>query len=186
MKKFSIEFKWAAIATLAALIWMFIVRAMGYHEVEKIRFEFGFQILFNLILILFYWLGIRQKKKEFYEGVITWQQAVFTGLVMCVLISFFYPLIQYITYYQVSPHFMEMLQEAYVTQTKMSAEEAAKNATFDFFMRESLKNNLSFGVVIVAIISYFIQTKDSDKLKMKATAKPEVVKVKKSKKKIKK
>lgn len=160
MRNFSIEFKWASLATLAALVWMFIVKSLGFHELEKIRYEVGLQLLFNLGLVVFYWLGIRQKKKEFYNGVISWQRAFLSGLIICIMITFFFPLIQYITFNQVTPNFMNILQEAMVTQTKMSLEDAQNYATFDIFLRNGITNNLSFGVVIVAIISYFIQTKN--------------------------
>ncbi|MTG98302.1 MULTISPECIES: DUF4199 domain-containing protein [Myroides] len=181
MRNFSIEFKWAAIATLAALVWMFVVKSLGFHSVEKIRFEVLLEILFNFILILFYWLGIRQKKKEFYNGIITWQKAFLSGLVMCILITFFYPMIQYITFNQVTPEFMDTLTQAIVTQTNIPLEEAQKNATFDIFLRNGVTNNLSFGVVIIAVVSYFQQTKDKELLKKNATQKAEVVKVKKNK-----
>ncbi|KZE83775.1 DUF4199 domain-containing protein [Myroides marinus] len=160
MRNFSIEFKWASLATLAALVWMFIVKSLGFHELEKIRYEVGLQLLFNLGLVVFYWLGIRQKKKEFYNGVISWQRAFLSGLIICIMITFFFPLIQYITFNQVTPNFMDILQEAMATQTKMSLEDAQNYATFDIFLRNGITNNLSFGVVIVAIISYFIQTKN--------------------------
>ncbi|MEK6495404.1 DUF4199 domain-containing protein [Myroides odoratimimus] len=160
MRNFSIEFKWASYATLAALVWMFIVKSLGFHDLEKIRYEVGLQLLFNLVLVIFYWLGIRQKKREFYNGVISWQRAFLSGLVICIMITFFFPLIQYIAFNQVSPNFMATLQEAMVTQTKMSLEEAQSYATFDMYLRNGVTNNLSFGVVIIAIISYFIQTKN--------------------------
>ena len=181
MKKFSIEFKWAAIATLFALIWMFIVKALGFHEVEKIRYVVGFDLLFNLVLIIFYYAALRQKKNDFFHGVANWQQIFLSGLVLCVMITFFFPIIQYITYEQVSPYFMDTLYEAISTQTNLGIEEAQKNASFDLFLRNGVTNNLSFGVVTVAILAYFLKTKDSDELKKSASIKAEVVKVKKKK-----
>ncbi|MDR0227534.1 MAG: DUF4199 domain-containing protein [Flavobacteriaceae bacterium] len=180
MKKFSIEFKWAALATLAALIWMIIEKSLGFHD-EKIRYEIGFAMLFNLILIIFYWLNIREKKQVYYEGIITWQKAFISGLVLTVMISFFYPLIQYIGYNQLTPGFMQHLQEALITEGKMTLEDAQKNASFDLFMRNAVFNNLSFGVVYSAIIAYFMQTKGAA-LQANKINKPEMVKVKKNKK----
>ena len=181
MKKFSIEFKWAAIATLFALIWMFIVKALGFHDIEKIRFVVGLDLLFNLVLILFYYACLRQKKNDYFHGVATWQQIFLSGLVLCVMITFFFPLIQYITYNQVSPYFIDTLYEALATQTKMGIEEAQKNASFDLFLRNGVTNNLSFGVVTVAILAYFLKTKDGSELKKSASSKAEVVKVKRRK-----
>ncbi|MEC4117680.1 DUF4199 domain-containing protein [Myroides phaeus] len=182
MKNFSIEFKWAALATLAALIWMFIIKSLGFHSIEKIRYEVAFELLFNILLTVFYWLGIRQKKYEFYNGIISWQRAFLSGLVICIMITFFFPLIQYITFYQVSPHFMDTFLEALTTQTNMSLDEAQKSASFDLFMRNGVTNNLSFGVIIVSIVSYFLQTKNMTPEAQRTIAnRAEVVKVKKNK-----
>ena len=186
MRKFSIEFKWAAIATLAALIWMLFIKYLGYHQVDKIRYVVGFDVLFNLVLILIYYLELRQKKYEYYNGNITWQKAFFSGLAMCNRVTFFYPLVQYITFNQVTPDFLQTLQTALQTQTNMPVDEAIKNSSFDLFLRNAVTNNLSFGVVSVAIISYFIQTKDTSNIKQQASNKAEVVKVKKNKNKRKK
>ncbi len=187
MRKFSIEFKWAAIATLAALIWMFIGKAAGLQtDLQKVRFEVLHEMLFSFLLFIFYWLGIYQKKKEYYHNIITWQQAFFTGLVMCILISMFFPIVQFITYNQISPDFMENLKQALVLDGRMNEEEAAKNASFDLFIRNGVMNNLSFGVIFTTIIAYFIKTKDLDKSKILAAKKPEMVKVKKQKGKSKK
>lgn len=182
MKNFSIEFKLAALATLAALIWMFIIKSLGFHSIEKIRYEVAFELLFNILLTVFYWLGIRQKKYEFYNGIISWQRAFLSGLVICIMITFFFPLIQYITFYQVSPHFMDTFLEALTTQTNMSLDEAQKSASFDLFMRNGVTNNLSFGVIIVSIVSYFLQTKNMTPEAQRTIAnRAEVVKVKKNK-----
>ena len=179
MKKFSIEFKWAALATLAALIWMFIGKSMGFHA-EKVRYEVLLEMLFSFLLFIFYWLGIRQKKREYYNGIIQWQQAFMTGLVMCVMITLFFPIIQFITFNQVSPHFMETLELALINDAKMSVEEAQQNASFDLFLRNGVMNNLSFGIIFTTIISYFLKTKNYDQVKA-ASQKPEMVKVKKQK-----
>ncbi len=187
MKKFSIEFKWAAIATLAALIWMFIGKAAGLQtDLHKVRFEVLHEMLFSFLLFIFYWLGIRQKKKEYYNNIITWQQAFFTGLVMCIMISLFFPIVQFITYNQISPDFMETLKQALILDGKMDAEEASKNASFDLFIRNGVMNNLSFGVIFTTIIAYFLKTKDAEQAKVIASKKPEMVKVKKQKSKLKK
>ncbi|MBB1140119.1 DUF4199 domain-containing protein [Myroides sp. WP-1] len=179
MKKFSIEFKWAALATLAALVWMFIGKSMGFHT-EKVRFEVLHEMLFSFLLFIFYWLGIRQKKREYYNNVIQWQQAFMTGLVLCVMITLFFPIIQFITFNQVSPHFMETLEQALINEAKMTPEEALQNASFDLFLRNGVMNNLSFGIIFTTIISYFLKTKNYDQVKA-AAQKPEMVKVKKQK-----
>ncbi len=181
MRKYSIEFKWAAIATLAALLWMFMIKSLGFHTQDKIRYVVGFDVLFNLVLILIYYLGIRQKKIEYYKGVITWQKAFFSGLVMCIMITFFFPIVQYITFNQVTPDFMSTLRTALQTQTSMPIEETIKNSSFDLFLRNGVTNNLSFGVVIVAVVAYFTQSNKAVESK-KGILKPEVVKVKKNKK----
>lgn len=160
MKKFSIEFKWAALATLVALIWMFLEKYLGYHD-EKIRFQIGFSLLFNFPLIAIYYLAIKEKKKDFYNGITTWRQLFFTGIVLCIMISLFYPIIQYITFIQVSPNFINDLINEVVARGGMSLEDAQANISFDVYLRQGVSGNLSTGVVTSAILAYFLQTKQS-------------------------
>lgn len=158
MKNYSIEFKWAALATLAALIWMFFEKYLGYHA-ENIRYNVLFSLLFNIVLVIIYILALKEKKKDFYQNNITWKQAFFTGLILCVMITFFFPLIQYITYFQVSPNYFKLLLDQIVIHNNMTMEEAMKNFSFDIYLRQGASSNLSLGVVVSAIISYYIQTK---------------------------
>lgn len=181
MKNFSIEFKWAAIATLVALIWVFIEKMLGFHD-EKIRYEMGFALLFNAILILIYWLEIKQKKNEFYNGIITLRQAFMTGIVTCILITVFYPLVQYTAFYQISPDFIDRLTQVIIEDERMTLEEAQKNISFDMFLRNGISGNLSFGIVCSAVIAYFIQSKSKSRINTQKINKAEVVKVKKTKK----
>lgn len=184
MKKFSIEFKWAALATLAALIWMFLEKYLGYHG-EKIRFQIGFSLLFNIPLILIYYVALKEKKKDFYNNIITWRQLFFTGLVLCILISLFFPLIQYITYMQVSPNFINHLIHEIVAQNAMSLEEAKANISFDIYLRQGVSSNLSTGVVTSAILAYILQTKDKDSKQNEVKTAPVLKKKYQGKKKIK-
>lgn len=168
MKKFSIEFKWAAIATLAALIWMFLEKYLGYHD-EKITYQIGFSLLFSIPLIAIYYLALKEKKKEFYNNIVSWRQIFFTGLVLCIMISFFFPIVQYITYMQVSPNFVNHLIDEIVAHNRMSLEDAQANISFDIFLRQGVSSNLSTGVVVSAILAYFLQTKEGEITDTKTT-----------------
>lgn len=168
MKKFSIEFKWAAIATLAALIWMFLEKYLGYHD-EKITYQIGFSLLFSIPLIVIYYLALKEKKKEFYNNIVSWRQIFFTGLVLCIMISVFFPIVQYITYMQVSPNFVNHLIDEIVAHNRMSLEDAQANISFDIFLRQGVSSNLSTGVVVSAILAYFLQTKEGEITDTKTT-----------------
>lgn len=159
MKKFSIEFKWAAITTLAAIIWTFLEKYLDYHD-EKIQYQIGFSLLFNIPLLTLYYLALREKKKDYYHQIVTWKQIFFSGLVLCIMITFFYPLVQYITYMQLSPHFIDQLIQEIVAHNRMTLEEAQANISFDIYLRQGVSNNLSIGVVTTAILAYYLRTKE--------------------------
>lgn len=170
MKKFSIEFKWAALATLAALIWMFLEKYLGYHD-TKIGSHIGFSLLFNIPLIAIYFLALKEKKKDFYHNVVTWRQIFFTGLVLCIMISLFYPLVQYIIFVQISPDFMDNLVEQYRQHASVSLEEAQSRFSLDIYLRQGVSGNLSTGVVVSAILAYYLQSKKQE-LKQSPEPKP--------------
>ncbi len=162
MKNYSIEFKWAAISTVLAIAWMYLEKTLGYHD-EKIGIQILFTNLFSVILIAVYILALKEKKKHFFNSIVTWKQAFFSGMVLTLMITIFFPLVQYITYTQISPEFFSKLAAVIVTKGSMNLETATTYFSFDNYLRQGAYNNLSLGVVTSAAVAYFIQTKNVKK-----------------------
>ncbi len=162
MKNYSIEFKWAAISTVLAIAWMYLEKNLGYHD-EKIGIQILFTNLFSLVLIAVFVLALKEKKKNFFNSIITWKQAFISGIILTLMITIFFPLVQYITYTQISPEFFHKLIAVISAKGSMSLEAANTYFSFDNYLKQGAYNNLSLGVVTSAAVAYFIQTKNPKK-----------------------
>ncbi|WP_430613066.1 DUF4199 domain-containing protein [Flavobacterium sp. JP2137] len=162
MKNYSIEFKWAAISTVLAIAWMYLEKNLGYHD-EKIGIQILFTNLFSLVLIAVFIIALSEKKKHFFHSVISWKQAFFSGMILTLMITIFFPLVQYITYTQISPDFFDNLLAVVIEKGSMSLESAQTYFSFDNYLKQGAFNNLSLGVVTSACVAYFIQTKNPKK-----------------------
>jgi len=162
MKNFTLEFKWASISTLIAVVWMYFEKTLGYHD-TKIGAQLLFTNLFLLLQIPIYVFAMREKKRIIFNNNISWRQSFFSGLILTLLIVMFYPLVQGITYTQLSPEFFHNMINYVVSKNAMDLEAAKLYFTFNNYLSQAAFNNLSVGVVISAAVSYFIQTKKPSK-----------------------
>lgn len=164
MKKFSVEFKWAAICTVLAIGWMYCEKLMGYHD-QKIATQLLFTNLFSLVVVFIYYLAIKEKKNLIFNHQMTWKEGFYAGCFLTLMITIFYPMVQYIAYTQISPQYFSAISDYMISSGKMNVETALHYFTFDNFLKQAAFNNLSVGVVTAAAIAYFIQTKPAVKSK---------------------
>jgi hypothetical protein len=158
MKKFEIELKWAVFFSLALLIWMYFEKAMDWHG-EKIKFQPIYSMLFGVIAIIIYILALLDKKKEYYDTKIDWKQSFLSGAILSLFIAFFTPLVIYITYEIISPEFFSTFITYKTENTKMSLADAKKYFSMSNYLYTNTFSTLSNGIVISAIISFFIKSK---------------------------
>ncbi|RZJ30645.1 MAG: DUF4199 domain-containing protein [Flavobacterium sp.] len=157
MKKFTIEFTWAIIYTLASLLWTVLEKALGFHD-KYIGSEMIFVWVFGLVAIPIYFFALRDKKKNFYNGQATWTQLFLSGLVMSVFVALMSPLAQYISWNLISPDFIANSIDHYVRIKKMSPENAAMLFSYRGLILQGISNGISVGVLISALIALFIKT----------------------------
>ena len=69
MKKFAIEIKWAFISIIIFLAWMTLEKQLGFHD-EKIKWQMFFTMLIIFPNFILYYLALRDKKKNYYNGEI--------------------------------------------------------------------------------------------------------------------
>lgn len=158
MKKFEIELKWAVIFSVALLLWMYFEKAMGWHS-ERIKFQPIYTMLFGVIAVIIYVLALLEKKKEYYNSTIHWKQSFLSGAILSLFIAFFTPVVLYITYAIISPEFFSTFITYKTENTKMSLADAEKYFSMSNYLYANTFSTLSNGIVISAIISFFIKSK---------------------------
>lgn len=157
IKSFKIEMKWAIIYSLAYIIWMFVEKQLGWHN-ESVRYQPIYNLLFTPISVFLYTLCLVDKKRNHYKGELDWKQGIISGIVLSVLITVLNPAVLYITHNHISPDFFQNAIEAAVGKN-ITLQEAQAHYNINNAISNSVFEKLSFGVVIAAIISYFVKTK---------------------------
>ena len=159
MKKFKIEFKWALIFTAASLLWMYFEKTMGWHG-EHIEQQPIYTNLFGIVAIVLYILALRDKRKNFYNGIMGWKQGFLSGSILSIIVAAISPLAQYVVYTFVSPDYFENLISYTVQNGIMKLEEAENYFMFSNYIFMSAFFALSFGIVTAGIVAWFVKKKD--------------------------
>lgn len=158
MKNFTIEIKWAVVFAAASLVWMFIEKSAGWHDVHIDKHPI-YTNIFALVAIALYIFALREKKKKFFNGKMDWKQGFISGIILTVFITILSPLTQYITSEFISPDYFNNMVN-YTVEHKVMTEQAAKEYfNLKSYMVQGAFGALSMGVVTSAIVAYFIKSK---------------------------
>lgn len=158
MKKFGIEIKWGIIFTLALLLWMFFEKSMGWHD-EHIAKHSIYTNFFAIIAIGLYVLALLDKRKNFYDGKISWSQGFISGIVVSVIVALLSPLAQYITSEFITPAYFENVINYAVETGNMTRENAEAYFNLKSYILQSFFMALVMGVVTSAIVAWFVKKK---------------------------
>ena len=159
MQKFSIEIKWAIILTILYILWSFFEKQLGLHD-EKISKHMLYNILFTLVAFAAYILGIKEKKRIFFQNDMTWAQGFVSGAIMSVITAILSPLVTLITYKVISPNYFQIAISNAVSKGAPLAN-AEMYFNMESYMLQNAFTALSMGLVISSIVSLFTKSKKS-------------------------
>jgi len=158
MKNFTIEIKWSVIFAVAALLWMFIEKATGLHDVHIDKHPV-YTNIFAIVAIAIYAFALIDKKKHFFNGKMDWKQGFVTGLIITIFVTVLSPLTQYITNTFITPDYFKNVI-AYTVNNKVMTQEAAEMYfNLKSYIVQGIFGALSMGVVTSAIVAFFIKSK---------------------------
>lgn len=162
MDKFKIEIKWALIFIGAMLLWMVLERAVGLHD-EHIDKQQYLTTLFAIPAILIYVLALKDKRKNYYEGEMTYGQGFLSGLVITVIVALFSAPAQWIISTLITPNYFNNVIEYSVETGYYETREAAKaNFNLSNYMLQSVIGALIMGVLTSAVVAIFTRRKATD------------------------
>jgi hypothetical protein len=158
MKKYRIEIKWAVIFATMFLLWMVLEKLTGMHDqhLEKQQFV---TMLILIPSIIVYVLAIKDKKKTFYEGNITYKQSFLSGFILTLFVVILSPINQLITSYIITPDYFGNVIEHTVKSGMFTQEQAEAQFNITSYITTSIIGGLVTGVIFSAIISIFINSK---------------------------
>lgn len=158
MKKLSTEIKWALIFSATGLLWMVLEKLAGLHD-QHIDKHPTFTMFFAIPAIAIYVFALLDKRKNFYQGVMTYKQGLISGLIISVIVTLLSPLTQCITSYIITPEFFPNAIKYVVEHGEMTQEAAESYFSIKNYMIQGLYWGMGMGIVTSAIVALFTQTR---------------------------
>ena len=154
-----IEIKWALIFTVVGLLWMVLEKASGLHD-RYIDYHVYLTNLFAIPAILVMVFALKDKKKNYYNGRISYQQGLIAGVFISVFIALLSPLSQWITSYVITPEFFtNAIKRSVELGYYPTREEAEANFNFQNYVIQGVVGALVMGILTTAIAMLFIRSK---------------------------
>ena len=158
MKKFQTEIKWGLIFILSGLVWMVMEKSLGWHD-ELLEQHATYTMFYAPIAIALYVMALRDKKKTFYHGKMTYLQGLISGLLLTLVVVLLTPLSQYISHEYISPDYFPNIRKLSVEKGQMTLEEAEMHFSLMSYIQQSLVFAAFMGVLTSAIVALFTRSK---------------------------
>jgi hypothetical protein len=161
MKNIKIEIKWAAIFTIVVLLWMLLEKLVGLHD-KYLDYHQYLTNLFAIPAICMMVLALKDKKKNFFNGTMTYKQGFISGSVLSVFIAILSPLSQWIITFIITPeYFPNVIERSVELGYFETAALAEAHFNYKSYAIGSAIWALIFGIATTAIAMIFIRTKPS-------------------------
>ncbi|CAN5362519.1 hypothetical protein BH23BAC2_BH23BAC2_03930 [soil metagenome] len=157
MKNLSTELKWGVLFIIAGLAWVWIEKLFGLHDVYVAQHPI-YTNLFGIIAVTIFIFALREKRRDFFVGVMTWREGFTSGIIMTLVITLLSPLAQYITYEYISPEYFNNITEHTVQAGAMSREDAEAYFSLRSYLIQATFGALVMGIVTSAIVAWFVKT----------------------------
>lgn len=159
MASIKIEIKWAIIFSIMGLVWMLLEKLSGLHS-TYIDYHLYLTNLFAIPAIWVMVLALKEKKKVYYNGNISYKQGLISGIVLSFIIALFSPLTQWITTYIITPdYFPNVIKRSVEIGYFKTTAEAEANFNYLNYAVQGAIAALIMGLVTTAIAMIFIRTK---------------------------
>lgn len=159
MKNLKIEIKWAIIFSVIGLLWMFLEKLVILHSthIDKHMYLTNLYVIPAIIVMV---LALKDKKKNFYAGQMTYKQGLISGIIISVCIALLSPFTQWITSTIITPeYFPNVIAYAVKTGYHKSIEEAETYFNLSNYIVQSTIGALIMGIITTAIAMLFIRSK---------------------------
>lgn len=163
MKNIKIEFKWAIIFSGVVLLWMLLEKLSGLHG-KYIDYHLYLTNLFAIPAIIMMVMALKDKKKNYYNGQMSYKQGLITGSILSVIIALISPLTQWITSFIITPeYFPNVIKRSIELGYFKTIAEAEANFNYQNYAKQGAIGALVMGIVTTAIAMIFIRTRTKNK-----------------------
>jgi len=141
------------------LLWMLLEKLSGLHG-KYIDYQMYLTNLYAIPAIVIMTLALKDKKKTFFGGTITYKQGLISGAILSVFIALLSPLTQWITTYVISPeYFPNVIKRSVELGYYKTTAEAAANFNYQNFAIQGLIGAFIMGVITTAVVMIFLRSK---------------------------
>lgn len=159
MKSRIVEVKWAVIFIVTMLSWMLLEKLTGLHSTHIDKQQY-LTMLFMLPAILVYVLALRDKKRRFYGGEMTYMQGFVSGVIVTVIVTVLSPLSQWVISYVITPeYFPNVIEYSLKTGYFKTVEEAQAYFSYSNFAIQSVVWSLAMGIATSAVVAIFVRSR---------------------------
>lgn len=159
MPTIKIEIKWAILFSIMGLVWMLLEKLSGLHS-TYIDYHLYLTNLFAIPAIWVMVLALKEKKKVYYNGNITYKQGLISGIILSVIIALFSPITQWITSYIITPeYFPNVIKRSVEIGYYKSTAEAEANFNYPNYAIQGAIAALIMGLITTSIAMIFIRSK---------------------------
>lgn len=160
MEKIKIEIKWALIFIAMTLLWMVLEKLVGLHSTHIDKHMY-LTNLFAIPAILIYVLALKDKKKHYYKGQMTFKQGFISGLIVTAIVTLLAPLTQWIISTLITPeYFPNVIAHSVETGYHSSLEEAEAYFNLQNYMVQGTTGTFIMGLITSAVVAFFVRTKN--------------------------
>ena len=158
MNKYKIEIKWGIIFVVMTILWMTMEKLTGLHDVNIEKHATVTNLIFFPAIIT-YVLALLDKKKNFYNGTMSYKQGFISGVIISVVVALFSPITQYLTSVIISPDYFTNAIEYAVETEAQTREEAENFFNLNNFIVVGFIGSLIMGIITAAIVALFTKSK---------------------------
>lgn len=151
MSQYRFEIKWSVIYAVVVMLWFLGERIAGLHG-RYISRQGDIALLLFFPIILIYFLANIDKKRNFYNGEMTYLQGFLSGLRLTIGILILTPVIQLISSYVISPGFFNTMIDYSVATGSLTPKQAAWQFSYGNFVFTNLLAEIITGVPIAAFV----------------------------------
>lgn len=157
MKNIKIEIKWALIFTIMSLVWMLLEKLTGLHD-KHIDKHAIYTNLIAIPAIAIYVFALQDKRRNFYNGEMSYKQGFVSGLILTLIVTLLSPLSQYITSTIISPEYFPNVIRYVSIKGEMSKIEAENYFNLKNYIIQGLIGAPVMGLITTAIVAIFTRT----------------------------
>ncbi|MCC8358492.1 DUF4199 domain-containing protein [Salinimicrobium sediminilitoris] len=168
MRKYRIEIKWAIIFSVVMILWMLGEKFLGLHD-EYIADHSFYTSFFAIVAIGIYLLALFDKRKNYHNGFMSWQEGFKSGAILTAGIVILSPFVQLLIIQVITPDYFRNITEYSVEAGEMNREEAELYFSLKNYIMQSMVWAAITGLITAAIAALILRRKIPNPNQVKGT-----------------